>query len=134
MVTEEEIQRLIARCDELDQVAGPPVLRMDSSLCRRLLTERDHLQRFKDWTHARLDAAGVPHHPPGVHGEHGCRIGDRMDWVFAERDRLAAENERLRAELGRMVAECRQRSTHSVLEPCPHCASARLLLAEGGES
>lgn len=43
MVTEEEIQQLIAACDALDQVAGPPVLRMDSSLCRRLLAERDRL-------------------------------------------------------------------------------------------
>ena len=47
-----------------------------------LRAERDKLQRFKDWVHAYLDAHGVPHHPPGVHGSEGCRIGDRMDWVF----------------------------------------------------
>lgn len=41
------------------------------------------LQRFKDWVHAYLDTKGVPHHPPGPHGAEGCRIGDRMDWVFA---------------------------------------------------
>lgn len=47
----------------------------------------DALQRFKDWVHAYLDGKGIPHHPPGVHGAEGCRIGDRMDYVF---DRLAA--------------------------------------------
>lgn len=44
--------------------------------------ERDKLQAFKDWVHAYLDAQDVPHHPPGAHGEHGCRIGDRMDWLM----------------------------------------------------
>lgn len=50
---------------------------------RRLTGERDKLQAFKDWVHQYLDSKGVPHHPPGVHGAEGCRIGDRMDWVFA---------------------------------------------------
>ena len=52
------------------------------------LAERDQLAAFKAWVHAYLDAKGVPHSPPGVHGACGCRIGDRMDWVWAERDRL----------------------------------------------
>ncbi len=44
--------------------------------------ERDKLQAFKTWVHAYLDTHGVPHHPPGTHGEAGCRIGDRMDWLM----------------------------------------------------
>ena len=40
------------------------------------------LQKFKDWVHAYLDAKGVPTHPDGPHSKEGCRIGDRMDWVF----------------------------------------------------
>lgn len=44
----------------------------------------DKLQRFKDWVHAYLDAKGIPHHPLGTHGAEGCRIGDRMDYVFAK--------------------------------------------------
>ncbi len=59
-----------------------------------LLAERDQLreqvaklQAFKDFCHAYLDAHGVPHHPPGIHGAEGCRIGDRLDWWAAERDR-----------------------------------------------
>jgi hypothetical protein len=56
-----------------------------------LLEERDEAraqlaerQKFKDWVHNYLDTHGVPHHPPGTHGEHGCRIGDRMDWLMAQ--------------------------------------------------
>lgn len=45
-------------------------------------------EAFKKWTHDYLDAKGIPHHPPGTHGAAGCRIGDRMDYVFAELDRL----------------------------------------------
>ena len=41
-------------------------------------------QKFKDWVHNYLDTHGVPHHPPGTHGEHGCRIGDRMDWLMEQ--------------------------------------------------
>jgi len=41
-------------------------------------------EAFKAWTHAYLDAHGVPHHPPGTHGAEGCRIGDRMDWLMAK--------------------------------------------------
>lgn len=43
----------------------------------------DKLQKFKDLVHDYFDSKGVPHHPPGTHGEHGCRIGDRLDWVWA---------------------------------------------------
>jgi hypothetical protein len=50
--------------------------------------ERNALRAFKDWVHTYLDDKGVPHHPPGIHGAAGCRIGDRMDWVFAEIERL----------------------------------------------
>ncbi len=59
----------------------------------------EKLQAFKDWTHAYLDAQGVPVDPGGPHSECGCRIGDRMDWW---RDRLAeakAANERLHIAL-----------------------------------
>jgi hypothetical protein len=64
-----------------------------------LTEERDKLQAFKNWVHAYLDGKGVPHHPPGTHGAAGCRIGDRMDWVWAERDRLRDRNAFLQGEL-----------------------------------
>lgn len=47
------------------------------------------LQAFKDWVHAYLDARGVPKEfPDGEHTKCGCRIGDRMDHVFAELEAL----------------------------------------------
>jgi hypothetical protein len=61
--------------------------------------ERDKLQRFKDWCHSYLDSKGVPHHPPGTHGAEGCRIGDRMDWVWVQLAARDAESAHLRALL-----------------------------------
>lgn len=61
-----------------------------------LRAERDKLQAFKDWVHAYLDGKSVPHHPPGTHGAAGCRIGDRMDWLFGQFAELRAEVERLK--------------------------------------
>lgn len=57
------------------------------------------LQRFKDFVHRRLDEAGVPTHPDGPHSKEGCRVGDRLDVIQAERDqeraaRVAAEAQR----------------------------------------
>ena len=71
------------------QIIEQQLDRMDREKAE-LKAERDKLQAFKTWVHEYLDAHGVPHHPPGTHGAEGCRIGDRMDWVFAERDRLRA--------------------------------------------
>lgn len=49
----------------------------------RLFAEAEKLQAFKDWVHKYLDDHGVPASPPGPHGAEGCRIGDRLDWLFA---------------------------------------------------
>ena len=67
---------------------------------RHQQAEIDKLQRFKTWVHEYLDSHGVPHHPPGTHGAAGCRIGDRMDWVWEEIDKLRAENADLRERCG----------------------------------
>ena len=66
-----------------------------------MTAERDKLQAFKNFVHGYLDNLGVPHHPPGIHGAEGCRIGDRMDWLVAERDRLREVNAALLAECKR---------------------------------
>ena len=43
------------------------------------------LQRFKDFCHAYLDAHGVPHgDPDNPHQKEGCRIGARLDLLFAK--------------------------------------------------
>lgn len=40
------------------------------------------LQKFKDYTHERLDAMGVPKsNPDNEHEKAGCRIGGRLDFV-----------------------------------------------------
>lgn len=46
--------------------------------------ERAKLQAFKNWVHDYLDKHGVPADPGGPHTAEGCRIGDRMDWVFEQ--------------------------------------------------
>ncbi len=72
---------------------------------RELEAKVEALQAYKDWTHAYLDAQGVPHHPPGTHGAAGCRIGDRMDW-WGERILAAAEESaRLRAAFLRFIEQ-----------------------------
>jgi hypothetical protein len=64
-----------------------------------LTAERDSLAHFKQYVHARLDAAGVSPDPESPHKAEGCRIGGRLDEVLGERDKLRAENEDLRANL-----------------------------------
>lgn len=54
----------------------------------KLEAERDALKRFKEFVHRRLDTAGVETNPDGPHSKEGCRIGDRLDLVFGERDAL----------------------------------------------
>jgi hypothetical protein len=70
-----------------------------------LATERDRAAKgdaFKAWVHARLDQGGVPTHIDGPHSREGCRVGDRMDFVFdslaterAARERAEADTRRL---------------------------------------
>lgn len=51
-----------------------------------LRTELAKLAAFKTFVHGRLDAGGVPADPPGPHRDEGCRVGQRLDWLFADRD------------------------------------------------
>lgn len=48
------------------------------------------LEQFKAYVHKRLDDAGVPVDPDSPHKAEGCRIGGRLDVVFAGRDALLA--------------------------------------------
>lgn len=83
-------------------------LRAERDEARR---ERDALAKFKAWVHDYLDSKGIPHHPPGTHGEHGCRIGDRMDHLFARIDETkkqlaaAVERERGMREAMELIAQ-----------------------------
>lgn len=70
-----------------------------------LMAERDKLAAFKAYVHKRLDDAGVPVDPESTHKAEGCRIGGRLDAVFAESAALAEQNARLVAERDTLKAE-----------------------------
>lgn len=92
-------EQLAARdreCLELAGVVEGWMQRAESAEAK--LAERE---KFKAWVHEYLDSKGVPHHPPGTHGDHGCRIGDRMDWVWAGIDELKAKLAKMEALLGK---------------------------------
>jgi hypothetical protein len=57
------------------------------------IRELEQLRAFKTYVHARLDGHGVPVDPESPHKAAGCRIGGRLDHVFAERDDLRAKLE-----------------------------------------
>lgn len=44
------------------------------------------LRNFKAYVHERLDEAGVPEYPGGIHSLAGCRVGDRLDLLIGDRD------------------------------------------------
>lgn len=53
------------------------------ALLSKAEAERDHLQKFKDYVHQRLDAGGVPFDPdPETNEKSGCRIGGRLSWLL----------------------------------------------------
>lgn len=62
-----------------------------NSAVRRLAGERDKLQAFKDYAHQRLTVGGVPEVIEDQHHSEGCRIGGRLDWVFARISALEAD-------------------------------------------
>ncbi len=67
--------------------------------------ERDHLVKFKDYVHKRLDDAGVPVDPESVHKAAGCRIGGRLDWVFALKKLEMVTDEMIETAVTAMRAE-----------------------------
>jgi hypothetical protein len=48
------------------------------------LLELEKLRKFKEYTHKRLDDAGIEKEPNGEHSKAGCRIGDRLDIVLGK--------------------------------------------------
>lgn len=64
---------------EAEELSASAINRNDRLLA--VIDERDHLQKFKDFVHKRLDEIGIPTHPEGKHSKEGCRIGDRLDIV-----------------------------------------------------
>jgi hypothetical protein len=55
-----------------------------------ILDQLEAAERFKAFVHAYLDLHGVPHgDPDNPHQKAGCRIGARLDLLFAQRDGAA---------------------------------------------
>jgi hypothetical protein len=67
------------------------VLDQTKAEVERLTEKVSALERFKAYTHQRLDEAGIATHPNGQHSQAGCRVGDRFDILVGERDRLASD-------------------------------------------
>jgi hypothetical protein len=85
--------------DLADEVSEGNEEDFDASSIRAALARVDALQRFKEYVHKRLDDAGVPVDPESPHKAEGCRIGGRLDWLFAERHRDIGRLNRIAAEL-----------------------------------
>lgn len=78
----------LARVDELlDEVRAERdgfELERDTNFAEvlKLREQVTKLQAFKDFTHEWLTKVGVPVNPPGRHTDAGCRIGQRLVWLF----------------------------------------------------
>lgn len=74
-----EVAHLTVQRDELAQAV------------QETLAHAGKLTKFKNYVHTRLDAAGVPTDPDSPHKAEGCRIGGRLDWLFAHGTPAIAE-------------------------------------------
>lgn len=63
----------------------------------QLADKADACEKFKLFVHSYLSERGVPHgDPTNQHQIEGCRIGARLDLMFAEKAQLAEQNKQLR--------------------------------------
>lgn len=76
-MTDAEIDVLLERYDQTDP-------KLQRRIVAHFVCENVKLKKFKDYVHARLDAAGVPTDPESPHKAEGCRIGGRLDILIAQ--------------------------------------------------
>ena len=62
---------------------SPNLTREVYSALLRAAARIEKLAAFKAYVHERLDGAGIEKEPNGPHSAAGCRVGDRLDIVFA---------------------------------------------------
>lgn len=89
-MTDAEVNMLLERFDQTDPKLQRRIVVQFMLNAEQMRAERDKLQKFKDYVHARLDAAGIPADPESPHRAEGCRIGGRLDVLF---DLLPAEQQ-----------------------------------------
>lgn len=100
---------------------------------KHLAEGRDHavacaakLQAFKDYVHARLDAAGVPTDPDSPHKAEGCQIGARLDWMFTTpgAGAVVIQRDQLRNLLSSTLEACEVNAARTFdLEGCETCSA-----------
>jgi Domain of unknown function (DUF3850) len=61
---------------------GPGLNRYPPEIMNNLPAYLRKLEDFKGYVHQRLDQEFIPANPPGEHADEGCRIGQRLDWLF----------------------------------------------------
>jgi DNA repair exonuclease SbcCD ATPase subunit len=71
------------------------------------------LQAFKNYVHQRLDEAGVPKDPESPHKAAGCRIGGRLDEVFAKLDHFRGQRNRFAERVERLTAAGNELAGHA---------------------
>ena len=72
---------LVAANEEIADLEGQ-IESLTASLAEKE-REVEALAKFKAYVHKRLDEGSVPANPePPNHALQGCRIGDRLDWLF----------------------------------------------------
>lgn len=84
-MTDAEIDMLLERFDQTEPTLQRRIVVQFMLNAEQMRAERDKLQKFKDYVHGRLDAAGVPTDPESPHRAEGCRIGGRLDYVLMHR-------------------------------------------------
>lgn len=91
---ESELARRVA---ESNTAAEHRIAQRDAEI-ERLKQELSALRAFKSYVHTRLDTFSVPSDPnPGETAKTGCRIGERLNWLFREFNRHLGESDRLKA-------------------------------------
>jgi len=86
---------LAESCEKMTRALAEKEYSKLSAQVETLKAERDKLAAFKAFVHRRLDEMEVPTHPDGKHSKAGCRIGDRLDIVQAERTKPQARQTEL---------------------------------------
>lgn len=94
---------------------------------RELADKADAGEKFKTFVHAYLDEHGVTHgDPSNQHQIEGCRIGARLDLMFAERDQLAERVTTLEGERAEVLEKLKLALPHIAHElSCCQINSAR---------
>ena len=117
-ISEAEYDHMVGKIEEMEaREADHLALRKEmAAKIEHQAAEIEKLRGFKDYVHGRLDRAGVPTHPDGLHSKAGCRIGDRLDLVDRRIGHQVAEIARLHEVIRTTRTEADPRIGHQIAE------------------